>query len=546
MPVTDLADLDLERIDRAHREFRLACAHLVAGRARDRGLLPRAGEFSAADLVADAAAGVDTSIIGPLLAAVLEHCGAITRVGPDRFRSAAEPPAFTPDPVLIKEATGMESLEDYPDWSNFTYLIDEILDGDGATAAGFTNANLILWEAALQAPYYRYSRLRAVAALARTGPRLLDLACGLGHGLQELSDALGGDPQARLVGVEVSPEFAALAAERTAADPGVHVIEADLDRPLPQLQDGGFDGAMIVGGYHFLTDPGAFWSSMRRTIRPGGALVLAHVLSRTGSPDGDLMELRFALRRPPGRPAEREDLIRLAGESGFSLREEFALGCYLTLEFTRLDEAQPAGRPGRHRHDELTVETIPVGPLRTNAYLLRCNRTGRELLIDAGAEPEVLLAHVTDLAAIVTTHGDWDHTGGLRAVAAATGARVLAHRDDLALLGHPGEPLDHGDAVRFGDCEATVIHLGGHTPGSIALAVQADTATYLFTGDALFPGGVGTTWGDREAFAELLGNVEDRLFRAYTDATVVLPGHGPATTIGEQRPHLEQWRTRGW
>jgi glyoxylase-like metal-dependent hydrolase (beta-lactamase superfamily II) len=100
--------------------------------------------------------------------------------------------------------------------------------------------------------------------------------------------------------------------------------------------------------------------------------------------------------------------------------------------------------------------------------------------------------------------------------------------------------------VRVGDVELTARHLVGHTPGSIALVYDDPTgAPHLFTGDCLFPGGVGRTTSP-EAFASLYGGVVAKLFDALPDETWVYPGHGDDTTLGAERPQLEEWRARGW
>ena len=200
----------------------------------------------------------------------------------------------------------------------------------------------------------------------------------------------------------------------------------------------------------------------------------------------------------------------------------------------------------------LTIRKASVSEQDNNAYLLTCRATGEQLLVDAADEPQRLRALVDEgtgwLDAVVTTHRHWDHHRALADVVEHTGARVLAGADDADELPVPvGERLSHGDRVTFGDIELEVIHLRGHTPGSVALLYRdPDGPAHLFTGDSLFPGGVGNTFGDAAAFASLVDDVEQRVFAVLDDDTWFYPGHGADSTLGAERPHLAEWRARGW
>jgi len=207
------------------------------------------------------------------------------------------------------------------------------------------------------------------------------------------------------------------------------------------------------------------------------------------------------------------------------------------------------GEPAVRELANLTITKISVGPMDNNAYLLRCRSTGDQVLIDAANEAPRLLDLVGEagLSTVVTTHQHMDHWVALEEVVAATGARPLVHAADADGLPIPTEPLAEGDTVAVGDCELEVIHLVGHTPGSIALLYRDPSGTpHLFTGDSLFPGGVGNTHDDPEAFKSLLGDVEHKLFDKLPDDTWFYPGHGKDSTFGAQRPSLPEWRARGW
>jgi len=199
----------------------------------------------------------------------------------------------------------------------------------------------------------------------------------------------------------------------------------------------------------------------------------------------------------------------------------------------------------------LTVSKLAVGPMDNNAYLLVDRSTGEGLLVDAANEADRLLDLVGDtpLATVVTTHRHFDHTQALAEVVERTGARTVAHELDAPELPVPvDETVGHGDTVSVGSSGLTVIHLRGHTPGSIALAYEdpQDGVVHLFTGDSLFPGGPGNTEKDPQRFGSLMDDLEARVFGPYADATWVYPGHGRDTTLGAERPSIPQWRARGW
>jgi glyoxylase-like metal-dependent hydrolase (beta-lactamase superfamily II) len=200
-----------------------------------------------------------------------------------------------------------------------------------------------------------------------------------------------------------------------------------------------------------------------------------------------------------------------------------------------------------------SIVKVSVGPMDNNAYLVTCSRTGESLLIDAANDAETLVEVVKQYAPtvslIVTSHQHMDHWLALEALAEATGAPTAAHELDAEPLPvTPSRILAGGDTVTVGDLSFDVIHLRGHTPGSVALALSGDPVggvTQLFTGDCLFPGGVGKTWQPGD-FEKLLDDVSTRLFDVYADSTIVYPGHGDDTTLGTERPHLAEWRERGW
>ncbi|GHJ29167.1 MBL fold metallo-hydrolase [Streptomyces hygroscopicus] len=203
-----------------------------------------------------------------------------------------------------------------------------------------------------------------------------------------------------------------------------------------------------------------------------------------------------------------------------------------------------------HELPDLMISKVAVGPMANNAYLLRCRATDEQLLIDAAAEPHTLLSLIGEsgIGSVVTTHRHQDHWGALREVVEATGARTYAGRYDAEGIPVRTDVLvEDGDTLRVGRVELTARHLVGHTPGSIALIYDDPHGhPHVFTGDCLFPGGVGNTFKDPKAFESLINDVETKLFDRLPDETWVYPGHGDDTTLGAERPHLGEWRERGW
>ncbi|WP_030753087.1 MBL fold metallo-hydrolase [Streptomyces sp. NRRL F-5135] len=202
-----------------------------------------------------------------------------------------------------------------------------------------------------------------------------------------------------------------------------------------------------------------------------------------------------------------------------------------------------------HELPALMISKVAVGPMDNNAYLLRCRATGEQLLIDAANDAATLLTLIGDdgLASVVTTHRHGDHWQALGEVVAATGARTYAGRYDTEAIPVTTDvPVEDGDTIRVGDVALTAVHLVGHTPGSIALVYDDPHGhAHVFTGDCLFPGGPGRT-GNPTDFASLMDGLEAKIFGPLSDETWVYPGHGNDSTLGTERPHLAEWRARGW
>ena len=209
----------------------------------------------------------------------------------------------------------------------------------------------------------------------------------------------------------------------------------------------------------------------------------------------------------------------------------------------------PGGPPDVRELAGLTITKLSVGEMDNNTYLLRCQHTDEQLLVDAAAEGPRLLELVGSggLASIVTTHQHWDHVGALGEVREATGARTHAGAEDVEGIPVPTDvPLHDGDVVTVGEHRLEVVHLVGHTPGSVALLYDDPAGTpHLWTGDSLFPGGPGRTTAP-EDFDSLMRDLQAKVFDRLPDETWFYPGHGRDSTLGAERSSVPEWLARRW
>ena len=198
-----------------------------------------------------------------------------------------------------------------------------------------------------------------------------------------------------------------------------------------------------------------------------------------------------------------------------------------------------------HADTGFEIHKLVVGPVDNNVFVLRCTETGDSLLIDAANEHDKLLelARLLNVRRVVETHGHWDHIAAIPAMRDA-GYSVAVTAEDAAMLDSYDEILDDDTMIEVGRLRLRTIHSPGHTPGSISFKLEG--APILFTGDTLFPGGPGATKFPGGDFPTIIRTIEDRFFRVLDDDVLVLPGHGDDTTIGTERPHLDEWVDRGW
>jgi glyoxylase-like metal-dependent hydrolase (beta-lactamase superfamily II) len=190
------------------------------------------------------------------------------------------------------------------------------------------------------------------------------------------------------------------------------------------------------------------------------------------------------------------------------------------------------------------IHKVVVGPMDNNVFVLRCKQTGDALLIDAANEHERLLELCRHLGVrtVIETHGHWDHIQAVPELRDA-GYSVHVTAEDAAMLPAYDEILEDESVIEVGRLRLHTIHSPGHTPGSMSF--RLDGAPILFSGDTLFPGGPGNTSFEGGDFDTIIASLDQRLFTLPPD-TLVLPGHGDDTTIGTERPHLQEWIDRGW
>jgi glyoxylase-like metal-dependent hydrolase (beta-lactamase superfamily II) len=198
-----------------------------------------------------------------------------------------------------------------------------------------------------------------------------------------------------------------------------------------------------------------------------------------------------------------------------------------------------------YQDDRAEVHQVVVGPMANNVYVLRCRQTGDAVLLDAANEHERLLDLCQELGVrrVLETHGHWDHIQAVPAVREA-GYDVGVAAADAAMLPSYDFVLEDDAVLLVGRLRLRTLHTPGHTPGSMCFRLEE--APVLFSGDTLFPGGPGATKFEGGDFPTIIRSIEDRLFRPLEGEVQVLPGHGQPTTIGAERPHLQEWIDRGW
>jgi glyoxylase-like metal-dependent hydrolase (beta-lactamase superfamily II) len=194
--------------------------------------------------------------------------------------------------------------------------------------------------------------------------------------------------------------------------------------------------------------------------------------------------------------------------------------------------------------DQIEIPKLVVGPYDNNVFVMRCRATGDAVLLDAANEHEKLLelCQRLNVRRVLETHGHWDHIQAVPQLRDA-GYSVSVTAEDAAMLPSYDEVLEDESVIQIGEVRLHTIHTPGHTPGSMCFLVEGSPV--LFSGDTLFPGGPGATKFPGSSFPTIIQSIDRRLFTLPV-STLVMPGHGDDTTIGTERPHLQEWIDRGW
>ncbi len=198
-----------------------------------------------------------------------------------------------------------------------------------------------------------------------------------------------------------------------------------------------------------------------------------------------------------------------------------------------------------YQDEQVEIHKVVVGPFDNNVFVVRCRETGDALLVDAANEHEQLLELCQRLGVrkVVETHGHWDHIQAVPQLREA-GYEVAVRAEDADMLPSYDLLLEDDDILEVGRLRLRTIHTPGHTPGSMCFLIEGSPV--LLSGDTLFPGGPGNTATDLGDFPRIIESIERRIFTPLPPETIVMPGHGLDTTIGTERPHLDEWVDRGW
>lgn len=328
----DTTSVSAQEMEAGYLEYRRACYKLLLQDAREQELLDLLGEARTLDdVVAKWGRGGEPATIGRLLTALAGY-GALSTdsdTGAVRYRTRSDFEEKPIDRELMEVAVGADHADTLIHSKSYGNLVKVARDGNNIVGSNFTAANTKVWDEFLTLPFYEYFRKSAVRALVETsrpGGVVLDAACGLGYGIVELREGL--DQDTVVVGADISHDFIGMAVDRTRDHDNVILARLDLESGLPVLAADTFDGAMIVGAWHFLTKPDDVLAQFARVLRPGGVLAIGYYYTSTETFDRPLMDLRLLLREPIARSTDPAELSAKAEQLGLDTGTSFTIGCF--------------------------------------------------------------------------------------------------------------------------------------------------------------------------------------------------------------------------
>ena len=327
-----LDGVDPQQMEAGYLEYRRACCRLLVQDAREQSLIDTLGEPRTFDeVVAKWGRGGQPKTIQRLLTALV-GCGAVVAEqndGTTQYRANPDFDNREPERDLIAVAVGETQADSLLHATSYGNLVKVARDGNNIVQSDFIAANVKIWDEFLTLPFYEYFRKSSVSALADACTEsgvVLDAACGLGYGLMELREQVPAS--ASIMGVDISHDFVTMALDRTKEADNVVLGRMDLQNGLRLLADDTFDGAMIVGAWHFLAEPDDVLHEFARVLRPDGVLAIGYYYTTLNTYDRPLMDLRLSLRKPVARPTDPAVLASTAAGMSLIKDTEFTIGCF--------------------------------------------------------------------------------------------------------------------------------------------------------------------------------------------------------------------------
>ena len=323
---------EVKKIEACYLEYRKACYNILYKHAEQKGVL----KLLHNDGKTFEAISQDLAVLPKRKQALELFLRALVKIGAVAFDETTsrykKKQDFTEGNLQLNRediavAIGNEQAEKLIHADSYRGIVDTFSQEENPVAADFINKNIALWDEFLQQPFYTFGRRLAAEKISKINGTVLDLACGPGFGLLELGELVG--PQGQVVGVDFSNDFAQIALERVKQQPNIRVFQADIDGGLGFLRDEYFDGAAMIGAYHFLKRKDIFFGNVARVLKKGGRLCIGYAFMNRNTYDQEIMNLRMLLREPPAAPVDPEWLLNQADQAGLEfISDEGSIGSF--------------------------------------------------------------------------------------------------------------------------------------------------------------------------------------------------------------------------